>query len=204
MFKDEGLRPGAFKLWVNRVQRAQPRQVPGLQPAAGEQEGLHAARGGLRRRRRRRCFFVSSRSSRSRSRPCSSRSHSRSRPCSSRSRSYSCSISCWGTVRGGNRPRPRSHRRRRRPRTRPRPRPGLRPRPRPRGGRRAPAPAHRGVRLPQQLPRGLPEVMAQVAFARHILKPGLIFKGKGLKPVGFKLWINMVPAWTAPPGGTAC
>jgi hypothetical protein len=33
-------------------------------------------------------------------------------------------------------------------------------------------------------------VAAQVAFERHVLKPGLIFKGKGLKPVAFKLWVN--------------
>jgi hypothetical protein len=29
------------------------------------------------------------------------------------------------------------------------------------------------------------------------LKPGLIFKGKGLKPVAFKLWVNRVQL--APP-----
>jgi hypothetical protein len=33
-------------------------------------------------------------------------------------------------------------------------------------------------------------VVAHVEFERHILKPGLIFKGKGLKPVAFKLWVN--------------
>jgi hypothetical protein len=31
---------------------------------------------------------------------------------------------------------------------------------------------------------------AQVESERHILKPGLMFKGKGLKPVAFKLWVN--------------
>jgi hypothetical protein len=30
-------------------------------------------------------------------------------------------------------------------------------------------------------------VEAQVACERHVLKPGLMFKGKGLKPVAFKL-----------------
>jgi hypothetical protein len=39
--------------------------------------------------------------------------------------------------------------------------------------------------------RGEPlDVAAQVAFERHILKPGLVFKGEGLKPVAFKLWVN--------------
>jgi hypothetical protein len=41
------------------------------------------------------------------------------------------------------------------------------------------------------------DVAAQVAFERHILKPGLLFKGKGLKPVAFKLWVNRVQL--APP-----
>jgi hypothetical protein len=41
------------------------------------------------------------------------------------------------------------------------------------------------------------DVAVQVASERHILKPGLIFKGKGLKPVAFKLWVNRVQL--APP-----
>jgi hypothetical protein len=33
-----------------------------------------------------------------------------------------------------------------------------------------------------------PDVAVQVEiFERHVLKPGLLFKGKGLKPVAFKL-----------------
>jgi hypothetical protein len=40
-------------------------------------------------------------------------------------------------------------------------------------------------------------VVAQVEFERHVLKPGLIFKGEGLKPVAFKLWVNRVQR--APP-----
>jgi hypothetical protein len=40
-------------------------------------------------------------------------------------------------------------------------------------------------------------VAAQVEFERHILKPGLIFKGKGLKPLAFKLWVSIVQR--APP-----
>jgi hypothetical protein len=43
-------------------------------------------------------------------------------------------------------------------------------------------------------------VVAQVEFKTHILKPaGLIFKGKGLKPVAFKLWVNIISTCTAPP-----
>jgi hypothetical protein len=34
--------------------------------------------------------------------------------------------------------------------------------------------------------------VARVEFERHVLKPGLIFKGKGSKPVAFKLWVNRV------------
>jgi hypothetical protein len=41
------------------------------------------------------------------------------------------------------------------------------------------------------------DVVAQVGFERHILKPGLIFKGKGLKPGAFTLWVNRVQR--APP-----
>ncbi len=33
-------------------------------------------------------------------------------------------------------------------------------------------------------------VAAQVEFERHILKPGLMFKGKGLKPGAFQLWVR--------------
>jgi hypothetical protein len=49
----------------------------------------------------------------------------------------------------------------------------------------------------------LPVVAAQVEFEKHILKPGLIFKGKGLKSVAFKLWLNIIqPASPHPvPGG---
>jgi hypothetical protein len=39
--------------------------------------------------------------------------------------------------------------------------------------------------------------VARVGFERHILKPGLIFKGKGLKAVAFELWVNRVQL--APP-----
>jgi hypothetical protein len=36
-------------------------------------------------------------------------------------------------------------------------------------------------------------VAVQVEFERHILKPGLIFKGKGVsKPVASKLWVHKV------------
>jgi hypothetical protein len=45
--------------------------------------------------------------------------------------------------------------------------------------------------------QALRRVVAQVEFERHMLKPGLIFKGKGLKPVAFKLWVNRVQL--APP-----
>jgi hypothetical protein len=43
-------------------------------------------------------------------------------------------------------------------------------------------------------PRPMPahDVVAQVEFERHILKPGLIFVGTGLKPVAFKLWSTRV------------
>jgi hypothetical protein len=33
-------------------------------------------------------------------------------------------------------------------------------------------------------------VVAQVAFERHVLKPGLMLKGKGLKPAIFQLWFR--------------
>ena len=33
-------------------------------------------------------------------------------------------------------------------------------------------------------------VAAQVEFERHDLKPALTFKGKGLQPVAFKLWVK--------------
>jgi hypothetical protein len=40
--------------------------------------------------------------------------------------------------------------------------------------------------------------VAQVAFERQTLRPGLVFKGKGLpKPVAFKLRVSRVPL--APP-----
>jgi hypothetical protein len=44
---------------------------------------------------------------------------------------------------------------------------------------------------------GLLAVAAQVEFERHILKPGLMFKGKGLKPATFQLWVRGSPR--APP-----
>jgi hypothetical protein len=34
------------------------------------------------------------------------------------------------------------------------------------------------------------DVVAQVEFDRHVLKPGLIFKGKGLEPRAFQLWVR--------------
>jgi hypothetical protein len=39
---------------------------------------------------------------------------------------------------------------------------------------------------------------------RHVLKPELIFKGEGLKPVAFKLWVSRAqlapaPPWIPPP-----
>jgi hypothetical protein len=40
-------------------------------------------------------------------------------------------------------------------------------------------------------------VQAEFVLKLHVLKPGLIFKGKGLKPVAFKLWVNGVQL--APP-----
>jgi hypothetical protein len=40
-------------------------------------------------------------------------------------------------------------------------------------------------------------VAVQVAFERRILTPGFLCKGKGLKPVAFKLWVNRVQR--APP-----
>jgi hypothetical protein len=40
-------------------------------------------------------------------------------------------------------------------------------------------------------------VVAQVEFERHILKPGLLCKGEGLKAGDFKLWVNRVQL--APP-----
>jgi hypothetical protein len=47
---------------------------------------------------------------------------------------------------------------------------------------------------PQRRPLGFQQrsVVAQVEFEKHVLKPGLICKGKGLKPVAFKLWVNRV------------
>jgi hypothetical protein len=33
-------------------------------------------------------------------------------------------------------------------------------------------------------------VAVQVEFERHILKPGLVFKGKSLKPGAFQLWVR--------------
>ena len=74
---------------------------------------------------------------------------------------------------------------------------------------------HRAARYHLRAPRLLVplrdrRVVAQVEFERHILKPGLMFKGKGLKPVAFKLWVNIVqlaPPHRAPgPGcsGTSC
>jgi hypothetical protein len=41
-------------------------------------------------------------------------------------------------------------------------------------------------------------VVVQVQFERHTLKPGLIFKGQGLKPVAVKLWVNWIQ-FAAPP-----
>jgi hypothetical protein len=41
------------------------------------------------------------------------------------------------------------------------------------------------------------DVAAQHAFERHVLKPGLMFTGTGLKPVAFKLWVNRLQR--APP-----
>jgi hypothetical protein len=37
---------------------------------------------------------------------------------------------------------------------------------------------------------GLPVVVAQDEFKRHILKPGFIFEGEALKPDAVKLWVN--------------
>jgi hypothetical protein len=66
-----------------------------------------------------------------------------------------------------------------------------------------PASEHRSIWILGRFPRGiicvthlqvrdalLRGVVAQVEFERHILKPGLIFKGKGLKPGAFRaLWV---------------
>jgi hypothetical protein len=54
-----------------------------------------------------------------------------------------------------------------------------------------------GVMLLLAGPRGAHGVAVQVAFERHILKPGLMFKGTGLKSVSFKLWVKRVQR--APP-----
>jgi hypothetical protein len=46
-------------------------------------------------------------------------------------------------------------------------------------------------------PHAVRDVAVQVECERHILKPGLMFEGKGLKPVACKLWVNRVQR--APP-----
>jgi hypothetical protein len=60
----------------------------------------------------------------------------------------------------------------------------------------SPTTSPNGVVLPSSTngPRPMPahDVVAQVEFERHILKPGLIFVGTGLKPVAFKLWSTRV------------
>jgi hypothetical protein len=50
---------------------------------------------------------------------------------------------------------------------------------------------HRRPRVPQ-LPPALGErgVAAQVSFERRIFIPGLMFKGKGLKPGAFQIWVR--------------
>jgi hypothetical protein len=42
-------------------------------------------------------------------------------------------------------------------------------------------------------------VVPQVEFGRHVLKPGLISKAKGLRPVAFKLRVQQSATCTAPP-----
>jgi hypothetical protein len=50
-----------------------------------------------------------------------------------------------------------------------------------------PTVGHREADVRQAVAHG---VAAQVVFERHILKPGLMFKGKGLKPAAFQLWVR--------------